>query len=137
VTDLVIRGKVSQFGGPDDVGVAADEGLALFELMDIRPMDTRLFLVDQPAGTTGLARRLDPQALYVACRWDYDQTSREWLRDCEATVINPKTQLQALARPVDWGPSADTGRAADLSPGLAAALGLETGDECVVTVPLP
>ena len=40
----------------------------------------------------------------------------------------------ADARPVDWGPHISTGRVADLSPGLAAALGLRTDDVVRITI---
>src|SRR5215831_7850460 len=61
-------GKCSWFGGPNDTGVAPDEGLAFIYDVDEAP---HLFLDEQPIGTTGLARRLDPDVYYIACRWDY------------------------------------------------------------------
>ena len=54
LVDLV--GKCSYFGGPEDTGVAADEGLALIADVDDAP---QVFLPFQPEGTTGLARRLE------------------------------------------------------------------------------
>jgi hypothetical protein len=55
-------------------------------------------------------------------------------------LTNPANGLHVFARPVDFGPgdgsiidgqgTADTGRLADLSPGAATALGLQT-DEVV------
>ena len=71
-------GKCSWFGGPDDTGVDPDEGLAFIYDYDTAP---DLFLDEQPPGTSGLARRLDPDAFYVACRWDYDVTSKDMLAD--------------------------------------------------------
>jgi hypothetical protein len=41
------------------------------------------------------------------------------------------------ARPVDFGPAIATGRVADLSPGLASALSLDTDDICTLDIPLP
>jgi hypothetical protein len=41
------------------------------------------------------------------------------------------------ACPADWGPNVATGRVADLSPGLAHALGLATDDTCDLAIPLP
>jgi hypothetical protein len=38
------------------------------------------------------------------------------------------------ARPADWGPNVTTGRVADLSPSLAAALELDTDDEVLITI---
>jgi len=40
-----------------------------------------------------------------------------------------------LAWPADWGPNENTGRVADLSPGLMEALGLNTDDEVEVIYP--
>lgn len=135
---FTITGKMSVFGGPDDHGIAPDEGLALVEPGEEKLAQfAGLFLPEQPPVTTGLARRLDPSAFYVACRWDYDKTPREWLRRQSVTVENIAIGAKASARPVDWGPNEDTGRVADLSPRLATALGLKTDDGCVVTIPLP
>lgn len=130
-------GTCSWFGGPDDTGVAPDEGLAFIYSYDQAP---HLFLSHQPPGTTGLARRLDPEVLYVACRWDYDNTPKTMLDDADkkALVRSPKTGEARLAWPADWGPHEEkTGRVADLSPGLMAALGIETDDEVEVIYPAP
>jgi len=130
------EGKASHFGGPQDMGVAPDEGLAFFQDDDEAPT---IFLPQQPPGTTGLARRLDPETSYVACRWDYDVTPKAMLRDQSllALVRLKKTGKKSLARPADWGPHQDTGRAADLSPGLLKSLGGVTDDEVEVTYPYP
>lgn len=130
---MIIRGRMSTFGGPSDTGVAPEEGLALFD----RPDDLSLFLPTQPMGTAGLARRLNPASLYVACRWDYEVLPREWLRSIVVVVTSAKTGRQCAARPCDWGPAPFTGRVADLSPGVARTLMLRTDDECVVAVPVP
>lgn len=121
-------GKCSWFGGPDDVGVDPDEDLAFFYDVDDAP---HLFLDDQPEGTTGLARRLDPNVFYVACRWDYDITPKKMLAEPtnQAVVKSRRTGMQFLAWPADWGPHEDTDRAADISPGLMEALGITTDDE--------
>jgi hypothetical protein len=39
------------------------------------------------------------------------------------------------AFPADWGPHENTGRIADISPGLMADLGIETDDEVQVIFP--
>ena len=130
-------GKMSVFGGPADEGVGPHEDLAL-----IGPSDlgiwwySCLFLPDQPAGTTGLARRLNPRAFYLAMRWDYAAWPKDFLRHAVVKLINPANGLYVFARPVDFGPgdgsvidgqpTPDTGRIADLSPGAANALGLQT-----------
>lgn len=135
---IVFRGKMSTFGGPADTGVSASEGLALRAGGDVTdPRLGAVFLTRQPARTTGLARRLNPDAFYLACRWDYVVTSKAFLRAVTVAVTNPRTGKVLEAIPVDWGPNARTGRIADLSPGLARALDLKTDDECLVTIPVP
>jgi hypothetical protein len=135
---ITITGKMSTFGGPDDTGVGKDEGLSLFEPTDVQA-NPDLFLPAQPNGTTGLARRLDPQAKYLACRWNEAITPKSFLKlnTTLVTVTNPANNKSEKARPADTGPNADTGRVADLSPGLAQALGLNTNDTCRVEIPTP
>jgi hypothetical protein len=134
-------GRMSTFGGPADEGVGPHEGLAL-----IGPSDLALwwfaclFLPQPPEGTTGLARRLNPRAYYLAMRWDYARFSVDFLRHTVVKLTNPANGMAIFARPVDYGPgdgtiidgqpTRDTGRFADLSPGAATALGLQT-DELV------
>lgn len=129
-----MSGPMSTFGGPDDTGMAADEGLALVELSEATKF-ADVLLPYQPHGTTGLGRRLNPDALYIACRWDYGATPRAFLQATKVTVAANGKTIQA--RPVDWGPNAKTGRIADLSPGAAKALGLATDDTCTVVIPIP
>jgi hypothetical protein len=129
---LHVKGKCSWFGGPEDMGVDADEGLAFIYDYDQAPY---LFLDQQPPGTTGLARRLNTEHVYyVACRWDYDVTPKDMLaQDIKALVrANGK---EFLAWPADWGPHEDTGRVADISHVLMRALGIETDDEVEVIYP--
>ena len=124
-----VEGKMSTFGGPRDTGMSADEGLALFTPADLQDAKySYLFLPAPPPGTTGLGRRLNPDKYYFACRWNYTDTPREFLKRALARVENPANGRTADARPADWGPNIATGRVADLSPGLAAALGLQTDD---------
>ena len=126
---------MSTFGGPHDTGMTASEGLALFDTPDLHdPRHRDLFLPAQPPGTSGLGRRLNPEQCYLACRWDYRVTSRSFLRNTVALVQSVRTGRVVEARPADWGPNAHTGRVADLSPGLAAALELKTDDHVVVTI---
>jgi N-acetylmuramoyl-L-alanine amidase len=127
-----VRGKVSHFGGPEDQGVSPDEGLAfIYEVSDA----PRLFLPTQPPGTTGLARRLNPEMPYIAMRWDYDKTPKDMLLRIMCLVRAPKTGKIFFAKPADWGPHSDTDRIADISPGLMKALGIETDDEIEVLYP--
>jgi hypothetical protein len=108
-------------------------GLAIYSSVSQRP---ELFLSSQPPGTTGLARRLNPNAMYLAMRWDYKVTSITWLRQHQVTITNPKNGKSVLAWPADWGPNINTGRIADLSPGVASKLGLNTDDTVEVSVPI-
>ena len=130
-------GTCSWFGGPNDTGVSPSEGLAFIYSYDARP---DLFLVSQPPGTTGLARRLNADGVrYVAVRWDYNRTPKTMLasKDQQALVRATKTGREFLAWPADWGPHEDTGRVADLSPALMNDLGIKTDDEVVVIYPAP
>ena len=130
-------GTSSTFGGPDDTGVSPSEGLAFIFELDQAP---HLFLKNQPSGTSGLARRLDPGTFYLACRWDYDVTSKDMLRESGqmARVTAKKTGIVRLAHPADWGPhEEDTGRAADLSPALMESLDITTDDIVEVVYPWP
>jgi len=120
-------GKMSTFGGPHDHGVRASEGLALVNDYTL-PHYSQYFLPHQPPGTTGLARRLNPNTFYVACRWDHHATPYHSLACVLVKVTNPANGRSAYAKPIDWGPHERTGRVADLSPGLASFLGLRTDD---------
>jgi N-acetylmuramoyl-L-alanine amidase len=130
--EAVLSGKVSWFGGPQDTGVSPDEGLAFIYKVEDAP---HLFLPVQPPDTTGLARRLDPEVSYIACRWDYDEYPKQELLGMRALVRAKKTGRALLAYPADWGPHQDTGRVADISPGLMQALGITTDDEVDVIFP--
>jgi N-acetylmuramoyl-L-alanine amidase len=126
------KGMVSWFGGPEDDGVGPNEDLAFIYEVEDAP---HLFLEKQPPGTTGLARRLDPEQDYIAMRWDYDKTPRDALLTNVALVRAIKTGREFEAFPADWGPHADTGRIADISPGLMEKLDIETDDEVEVIFP--
>ena len=136
---LLGEGRMSVFGGPADAGVGPHEGLALIGPADLALWwFSHLFLPEQPAGTTGLARRLNPRAYYLAMRWDYARWPKPFLRAAIVKLTNPANGRHVFARPVDYGPgdgtiidgvpTPDTGRIADLSPGAATALGLQTDD---------
>jgi len=129
---LSVDGPCSWFGGPEDTGVSPAEGLAFFYEYDDAP---HLFLEDQPPGTSGLARRLDPARPYVACRWDYDVTPKTMLADPHQLAVVRANGRESMAWPADWGPHEDTGRVADLSPGLMGRLGLTTDDKVEVIYP--
>jgi N-acetylmuramoyl-L-alanine amidase len=137
IGQFVAEGRVSHFGGPDDPGVSPSEGLAFIYSTEDQPT---LFLSYQPEGTTGLARRLNPDQPYVACRWPYDaETKSQWrevLLHEMAMVVAPKTGKSIKCFPADWGPHEEkTGRVADISPSALEYLGIETDDEVIVTFP--
>jgi N-acetylmuramoyl-L-alanine amidase len=94
-----------------------------------------LFLSYQPEGTTGDARRLNPEVFYVACRWDYQDPSTTKTRLLEEMALVRAGSKEFKAYPADWGPNANTGRVADLSPGLLEALGIQTDDTVEVVCP--
>jgi hypothetical protein len=138
---MKLEGKCSWFGGPADAGVSPSEGLAFLFSVDDKP---HLFLPEAPIDPetgetcTGLARRLDPEKFYIACRWDYDEHPKEQLAgDDIALVRAPLTGRTLWAHPSDWGPHEEKtgGRVADLSPALIAALGIETDDVVQVIYP--
>jgi N-acetylmuramoyl-L-alanine amidase-like protein len=130
-------GKVSHFGGPDDTGVDPDEQLAWWSSTEAGRDDApELFLSEQPPGTTGAARALNPLSSYIAMRFDYqNQWSKSELASGNVMfwVRAPKTGKRYKARPADWGPHVDTARIADISPGLMDALGITTDDEVEIT----
>jgi N-acetylmuramoyl-L-alanine amidase len=128
------KGKCSWFGGPSDTGVSSSEGLAFLYSYGDAP---HLFLPSQPPGTTGLARRLNPGVFYVACRWDYDITPKDMLDNPSLLALVKANGREFLAWPADWGPHEDTGRVADLSPGLMEALGVGTDDQVEIIYPAP
>jgi hypothetical protein len=52
-----------------------------------------------------------------------------------ALVRAKRTGIELTAFPADWGPNENTGRIADISPGLMDDLGIGTDDEVEVTFP--
>lgn len=123
-----ILGKISSFGGPRDSGVRPLEGLALYSRTDRDPY--KLFL----PGGMGMARGLNPKALYCAMRWDYlRQGAPAKLRGSIVRVTNPKTAEIVYLRPVDWGPHERTGRIIDVSPEALAQLRVSTDASVWVT----
>ena|SRR5271166_6637055 len=130
---ISLKGRMSVFGGPNDPGVGPDEGLALVDASNFESLK-EYFLPNQPPGTTGLARRLNPETLYIACRWDYRILSKALLVRSLVSVTNPENGLTKQAKPIDWGPAITTGRVADLSPQLARLLDLRTDDVVVVSI---
>lgn len=126
-------GRISTFGGPQDLGVSLHEGLALIEPADLADFwFGQLFFSYGRSAAPGLARRLNPSGYYLAARWDYSATPRDMLR--QSLCVVTARGRSCWARPVDWGPHERTGRRFDLSPGLAAALRLKTDDAASVAL---
>lgn len=114
------HGKVALLGGPKDRGIKPDDKLAL------------------PCGphfAYERVRSLDPKSFYCAMRWNYKLQNRSpeegkrWWANKKLLVTNPKTRSSVVVRAVDYGPHEKTGLDISLSPGAAAALGVEVGDE--------
>lgn len=120
-------GKMSVFGGIDDKGMTDTEGLALYEHQEA---DIRPDLFNPRIGGFGTARRLKDGAYYLACRYDLKASGvRRAVRQLTPYVLhNPKNGKVVVASLVDWGPNERTGREFDVSPGVAAALGVDTDD---------
>lgn len=131
----VWRGKCSVFGGPKDTGSGDPaEELAIIGAADIPNFQEVLL---PGAHGADLFRQLNPDSFYFACRFDYTETSKAYLKTIHGIIKNTRTGQSEIARPVDWGPNARTGRVADLSPGVAAKLSLNTDDIVEVSIPLP
>jgi N-acetylmuramoyl-L-alanine amidase len=128
-------GRVSWFGGPNDMGVSPSEGLAL-EAEGVNPDDApELFLDYQPSGTTGLARRLNSDgAHYIAMRWDDDQFSKDELASGELQFEVSAGDRSVICRPADWGPASETGRVCDVSHKTLMDLQIATDDEVEITL---
>lgn len=138
---IIGQGKVSCFGGPLDTGVGPNEGLSCIDPDDLGEWWFSRLFGPQPRGTTGLARRLNPDAFYLAMDWAYGSFqgvkgnilpgwTREQVRRAVFKVeANGKT---IYAQSADWGPDPSLGRVADLSPGIFAFLGLKTDDSAVI-----
>lgn len=134
---LLGTGRCSTFGGPADDGVGPVEGLALIEKADLREWWYYRLFGDQPHLTSGLARRLNPEAFYIAMRWGYGHNpatgvpgdvlpgwTREQVRRALFKVSCGPRFVYAQA--ADWGPDERTGRLVDLSPGTGLSLGAAT-----------
>jgi hypothetical protein len=134
IAGRTFRGRTATWGGPNDAGLTPDEGLALILPSELSRF-SEYFLPAQPPGTTGLARRLNPDSYYMSARWDFSVTSKEFLKTNLVLVRNPKNGKSARALPVDWGPPARTGRAAEISPGLANYLDVITNEEIEFEIP--
>jgi hypothetical protein len=140
-------GPCSCFGGPNDAGVGAQEGLALVSLTDIGDAwFARLFGPINPR--LGAARNLNPKAFYCAMAWAYGDGdgmgkpgsvlpgySRDAIR--RMIIAVQANGLTTFLQPADWGPDRRTGRLIDSSPAGLAAIRANTDDivSCTALVP--
>jgi hypothetical protein len=122
--DKTYTGKVSCFGGPWDMTLKPDEGLAMYEKVEECP---HIFLDYQPECTIGLARRLDPKTRYCAMRFDYSITPKSILRQSTVVIKNPKNNKMTVMVIADWGPGIKD-RLIDVSPQVMRDLDLKTDD---------
>lgn len=140
-------GRCSDFGGPGDMGVDLMEGLALVSISDlVENWYGRNFYPPRPH--VGLARTLNPKALYCAMQFAYGDgdgfgqpgpilpgvTKSVIRRSIIAVSANGRT---VFVQPLDWGPNRRTGRLIDLSPGAMEALDVKTDDIVSVEAILP
>ena len=122
------HGKLGVFGGPKDRGIKPDDKLAL------------------PTGPHGVyerVRSLNPKSFYCAMRWNYHvehltpEEVKRWWANKKLLVTNPKTGGAVVVRAVDYGPHENTGFDISISPGAAAALAVEIGDEVDIALADP
>lgn len=121
----ISHGKVGVFGGPKDRGLKPDDKLAL------------------PTGPHGVyerVRSLNPKSFYCAMRWNYHvehltpEEVKRWWANKKLLVTNTKNGNAVVVRAVDYGPHENSGLDLSVSPGAAAALEVEVGDEVDVAL---
>jgi hypothetical protein len=117
-------GKVGVFGGPRDRSLKPDDKLGL--------PTGRHYQFEQ-------FRTLNPKSYYCAMRWEYRQKhmsaeeGKRWWANKKLAVTNPANNKTVVVRAVDYGPHESTGLAISVSPAAAEAIGVEPGQEVVVT----
>ena len=139
---LRLQGRVSNFGGPDDTGMAQMEDTAFVWDKDSEKDYPGFFLPYNPARPTGYGRRLRTEKHYLACRWEELGTPlpRKYLRlpTTLCTVLNPVTGDKVEdVRAIDFGPHESLNRVADLSPSVERLCKLQTDQVAVILIPLP
>lgn len=120
-----IEGLISEFGGSSDKIMVNDDGIAFYQPKeaDLRP---DLFCVDDPHNPgIPVWKRLRTSSMYCAMR--FAKLDRILIRETPIKIINPRTKQYVFAWPVDRGPGILT-RLIDVSPGVMAALSLNTDD---------
>ncbi len=125
-----VSGRVSWFGGPTDTGVGPTETVAISGEV-ARSLNSPL----HPDAATLAAH--PERYYYIAMRFSYSPQSTSWWRTARLVIANPRTGVQVVVRPADWGPNTSTGRVMDLSPQTIADLGLATDDTAVIAFARP
>jgi hypothetical protein len=127
---ILISGKLSTFGGPNDTDVGPRETCALYPKVRCRDLGTGLYTRH-----------------YCAMRWDYKATARalacglsqaiQFIRDQTIYLYLPAkpNEIATWAYPADWGPAASTSRLIDVSPTILAELDLHTDDQVIIELP--
>ncbi len=136
---VTFRGKMSTFGGWNDPVMKKMENLAWIETEGHAAAYSGFF--NPRKDFEGFAWRLKKDEVpYLACRWDYRVLPKSFLAQPTtwATITNVTNGRSIQARPIDWGPNKEeTNREADLSPFVAAQLGLKTDEIVQVTIATP
>lgn len=126
---MILVGKISEFGGPDDLGMRYSEGCSFYEHWeaDLRP---DLFLERSKDPIQGSSHRLRcNDAYYIALNLaDYP---RAIIHQSRWRVTNLITGDSVVCQVVDRGPSA-SGRLVDASMALMRAIGVKTDDHVQV-----
>lgn len=126
---MILKGKVSTFGGAGDTGMTLTEGLSIFEHHEA---DQRLDLFYHRGvnPNVGTSKRLKPDSYYFAYRFPLDpRPDRKVLQATQFLFRNPENGRMVVAWLADWGPHERTGRVFDISPGVANALSVQTDQE--------
>lgn len=120
-----VSGRVSWFGGPSDTGVGPSETVAISGEV-ARSLNSPL----HPDAATLAAH--PERYYYCAMRFAYSPNGTSWWRNARIVVTNPRTGVQVVVRPADWGPNTSTGRVIDLSPQAILDLGMSTDDTAII-----
>src|ERR1043166_5460356 len=119
-----VKGKTSQFGGPNDTGVTSTETGSV--------SGDRLRSLNSPLNASASTIAARPGDFYfLAMRWDYTPGRTFW-KNARIVLKNPDNGKVVVVRPVDWGPNTSTGRIVDISPQAMKDLGTDTDHSLLV-----
>lgn len=125
-----VSGRVSWFGGPTDTGVGPTETVAISGEV-ARSLNSPL----HPDAATLAAH--PERYYYIAMRFSYSPQGTSFWRSARLVLANPRTGVQVVVRPADWGPNTSTGRVVDMSPQTMSDLGVTTDDTVVIAFARP